>query len=281
VSTGQTILLGGLAGVTIFLGLPFARLRVGGRRFKTFLNGLSAGVLVFLLLEIFEHSFGPLETSFVRLTHGASSLGHFLSYAVVFAVGFGTGLLGLVYVGRLWRRKRTSATGASLGPGAMAVAEAAAPPVRPDSLRLGMAIATGIGLHNFSEGLAIGQSAQQGQISLAVLLVIGFALHNATEGFGIIGPVAAEGVRPSWRWLALAGLIGGGPTFVGTVVGSAFDSELLSVAFLPLAGGAILYVVGEILNSGRKLSWETTLWGVFTGFLLGVATELVLVAAGV
>jgi ZIP family zinc transporter len=144
-----------------------------------------------------------------------------------------------------------------------------------------MAIATGIGLHNFSEGLAIGQSANQGHVSLALLLVIGFALHNATEGFGIVGPLAAEGVRPSWRWLALAGLIGGGPTFLGTLVGTAFTSELLSVAFLALAGGAILYVVGEILNAGRRMSWETTLWGVLTGFLLGMATELVLVAAGV
>ena len=53
------------------------------------------------------------------------------------------------------------------------------------------------------------------------------------------------------------------------------------MAFLALAGGAILYVVGEILNAGRRMSWEVTLWGLLAGFLLGVATELVLVAAGV
>jgi ZIP family zinc transporter len=170
-------------------------------------------------------------------------------------------------------------TGQSLGPGAMAVAER--PAVRADSLRLGMSIAVGIGLHNFSEGLAIGQSAAGGSVKLAVLLVIGFALHNATEGFGIVGPLAAERVRPSWKWLGAAGLIGGGPTFLGTVVGTAFTSQLLEVAFLALAGGAILYVVAEILNAGRKMSWESTLWGVFAGFLVGAATELVLVAAGV
>ena len=33
-------------------------------------------------------------------------------------------------------------------------------------------IATGIGLHNFSEGLAIGQSAAAGEISLALVLII-------------------------------------------------------------------------------------------------------------
>jgi ZIP family zinc transporter len=240
---------------------------------------LSAGVLVFLLLEIFEHSFGPVEASFERFRDGGGSFWHFASLVAVFAAGLGVGLMGLVYVGRLWRRKRTSATGASLGPGAMAVAEASA--LHPETLRLGMAIATGIGLHNFSEGLAIGQSAESGHVSLALLLVIGFALHNATEGFGIVGPLAAEGVRPSWRWLALAGVIGGAPTFLGTIVGTAFASEVVSVAFLALAGGAILYVIGEILNAGRRMSWEITLWGVLAGFLMGMGTELVLVAAGV
>ena len=54
-------------------------------------------------------------------------------------------------------------------------------------------IAAGIGLHNFSEGLAIGQSAASGEISLALVLVIGFGLHNATEGFGIVGPFSGAG----------------------------------------------------------------------------------------
>jgi zinc transporter, ZIP family len=278
VSTAQIILLGAVAGFTIFLGLPLGRLPGGPTRFKTFLNGLSAGILVFLLLEVFEHSFEPVEEAFEEFREGAASLGHFLSFGLVFALGLGVGLLGLVYVGRVWRRRRTSVSGQSLGPGAMAVAERA--PAASRALRLGMAIATGIGLHNFSEGLAIGQSAESGETTLALLLVVGFALHNATEGFGIVGPLAAEGVRPSWRWLLLAGLVGGGPTFLGTVVGTIVTSELLSVAFLSLAGGAILYVVGEILNAGRRLSWEVTLWGVFGGFMLAMATELVLVAAG-
>ena len=85
-----------------------------------------------------------------------------------------------------------------------------------------MVIAMAIGLHNFAEGLAIGVSAKTGAIGLATVLVIGFGLHNATEGFGIVGPLGA--VRPSWRWLGLAGLIGGGPTFLGTIVGYQVNS---------------------------------------------------------
>lgn len=80
-------------------------------------------------------------------------------------------------------------------------------------------IATGIGLQNFAEGLAIGNSGAQGELSLAVLFIIGFGLHNASEGFGIVAPLAAEGERPFWITLLRLGLIGGGPTFLGTLVG--------------------------------------------------------------
>jgi len=80
--------------------------------------------------------------------------------------------------------------------------------------------------------------------------------------------------------LALAGLIGGGPTFLGTIVGTQFDSVFVFVGCLALAAGAILYVLGELLPVGRRLSWEVTLWGLLAGFLLGLATDFILVAAG-
>jgi zinc transporter, ZIP family len=278
-STGQTILLGAVAGFTIFLGLPLGRMRGGSRAFRTLLNGLSAGILVFLLVEVFEHAFGGVEDALVAFRDGSGSFARFLVIGVVFTFGFGLGLLSLLYVSQAARRRARVIPNASAGPGAMALAET--PAVQTESLRLGMSIAVGIGLHNFSEGLAIGQAATGGEISLALLLIIGFALHNATEGFGIVGPLAAEGVRPAWGWLGLAGLVGGGPTFLGTIVGTWFTSDIVFVGFLALAGGAILYVVAEILNAGRRLSWTHTLWGVLAGFMLGVATELILVAAGV
>jgi zinc transporter, ZIP family len=63
-------------------------------------------------------------------------------------------------------------------------------------------------------------------------------------------------------------------------VGTSFSSIYLYVGCLALAGGALLYVIGELLPLGRRLSWEVTLWGLLAGFLLGVATELVLAVAG-
>lgn len=269
-SFAATVILGAIAGFTIYLGLPFGRLRWGGRGLRIFLGGLSGGILVFLLFDILSHATEPLETALTD--HDWSQLGQL---GVAYVVGFGVGLLALFYAPR-WRRRPSP----SIGPGAMAVAEADPAVLRSETLGLGMTIATGIGLHNFSEGLAIGQSAASGAVSLALLLIIGFGLHNATEGFGIVGPLVARDVRPSWTWLALAGLIGGGPTFLGTVVGTAVDSPLLFVAFLALAAGAILYVVGELIVAGRRASWELTLWGLFIGFLAGVGTDLILVAAG-
>src|SRR5258708_19927320 len=98
-------------------------------------------------------------------------------------------------------------------------------------------IAAGIGLHNFAEGLAIGNSAGNGQLSLAVLLVIGFGAHNATEGFGIVAPLAAAGQRPSWAQLGLLGLIGGRPPALGAIARPYMLSNPLRTPFLPLPPG--------------------------------------------
>jgi zinc transporter, ZIP family len=276
-STSQTILLGAIAGFTIFLGLPLGRMRTTSVKLKTFLSGVSAGVLIFLLVEILEHAFVPVEEALEQAHAGDAAWTRFAAMGAVYVLGIGVGLISLHYVMRALKPKPSNQ---SIGPGAMAVAEVdEAHLQRREALHLGMGIAAAIGLHNFSEGLAIGQSAHAGDTTLAWLLVIGFALHNATEGFGIVGPLAHGNTTPSWRWLGLAGLVGGGPTFFGTIIGTSFASEFLSVGFLALAGGAIIYVVGELIAGGRKLGWETALWGILVGFVAGAATELVLVLA--
>jgi ZIP family zinc transporter len=91
-------------------------------------------------------------------------------------------------------------------------------------------------------------------------------------------------MRPTWRWLFLAGLVGGGPTFLGTLVGYRISAEWLQLGFLALAAGAILYVVGELWGGAMKratASKNVILGGIILGFLLGYASDLVLVYAGV
>jgi len=276
-SFARTIVLGAIAGSTIFLGLPMGRLRNPRRRLKALLNAFSAGILVFLLFDILATATQPLEHLMEQTAAGAPHWGRFAGLAAVYAVGLAAGLLSLLYLGKYQRSRRSSP---SIGPGAMALAESQEAALERGALQLGTSIAMGIGLHNFSEGLAIGQSAHRGEIQLAVLLVVGFALHNATEGFGIVGPLAAGGVRATWPYLLTVGLIAGGPTFLGTIVGNSVSSQYLFVAFLTMAAGAILYVIAELLFTGRRLgAWDVTIWGVLLGFLVGLGTELVIVAA--
>jgi len=134
-------------------------------------------------------------------------------------------------------------------------------------------------VHNFAEGLAIGVSARAGEIGLATVLIIGFALHNATEGFGIVGPLGR--VRPSWGWLAVAGIVGGAPTFLGSMVGYHVTSEPLELAFYAVAGGAILYVVGEVWQAMRRVGHrELGMWLLALGFFAGVVTDLIVAYGG-
>ena len=147
--------------------------------------------------------------------------------------------------------------------------------------RTALLIAVGIGLHNFGEGLAIGGSAAQGEIGLATLLVVGFALHNATEGFGIVAPLAADGDRPGWGFLLLMGLIGGGPTVLGTVIGRQFSNDAVSVVFLTLAAGSILYVVVQLIGVALKSSLRRPLyWGLLAGLTAGFVTDMIVTAGG-
>jgi zinc transporter, ZIP family len=277
-STAEILLLGAIAGCTIFIGLPVARLRNVSPSLRSMLAAVATGILIFLLWDVLSAAVEPVE--------GALTAGHdgrFAWLTTLLAVGFGVGLLSLVYYDAWMKARRRKAF--MLGPGAASPAEleqdyhfAGLSPAK----WLAVFIATGIGLHNFSEGLAIGQSAASDELSLAIVLVIGFALHNATEGFGICAPLSGDAEMPSWGFLGLMGLIAGGPTFVGTAVGQAWVSEALSVAFLALAAGSILYVVIELLNVLRGAGSKTMVtWGILLGLVLGFGTDFILVATGV
>jgi ZIP family zinc transporter len=273
-----TAILGAVSGLTIMLGLPIARWGRPGARLMSFLTMASVGVLLFIFYDVIRNA---SETVEAQMAHSA---GNGVLFGALLAAGISVGLFSLLLFERASRRRPVPLPP---GPGAMAAAPAQARLPLAAPLRTAMLIAVGIGLHNFSEGLAIGQSAASGAYHFFLVLVIGFGLHNITEGFGISGPMLNQ--RPSWRFLATVGVVGGGPTFFGTVVGygvthligASVASDAVSVLFLALAAGAIVYVIGELQHVGRKIgNHEAGMAGLLVGFLAGYGTDLLLKSLG-
>jgi ZIP family zinc transporter len=268
-------LLGALAGATIFIGLPVGRISAMGSRTRVALAMFSVGVLVFLLVDVLAHGLEIAEGAVDAAKNGEGTIGAAVGLTLLFLGGFALGSAGLGAIERRLHVSTSPLPANGEGSGGPEAGEA----LRRRALRTGLIIAGAIGVHNFAEGLAIGVSARSGAIALATVLIIGFALHNATEGFGIVGPLGD--IKPSWSWLGLAGLIGGGPTFLGSIVGYHVTSEPLELAFYAVAGGAILYVIGEVWHGMRRHGHrELALSLLACGFGAGVLTDFVVVFGG-
>jgi ZIP family zinc transporter len=277
-STPQILLLGAIAGATIFLGLPIGRLQGLSSAARVGLSSLATGILIFLLWDVLTGGVEPIEAALDNRNWGT-----FTGLAALGLAGFALGLMSLVYYAEWLRRRARRHLTAPRGVDAGGAHSRTMWFERMTAgSQLALLIAIGIGVHNFGEGLAIGQAASADQISLAVTLIVGFGLHNATEGFGICGPMSAEGTQPSWRYLVLLGVVGGGPTFLGTLLGQAWTSDAVSVLFFTVAAGSILYVVQELFAVNRLQGHAiTAMWLTFAGIALGFATDFVVSAAGV
>jgi zinc transporter, ZIP family len=251
---GETVarfaLIGFYVGVVpVALGLlwyPF--LRRLGRRGMHFLLALTIGLLLFLVVDMFE------EAREVALGVPEALKGPLLVPIVA--------LLTFLLLTALARRKG-------------------------DAPRSGLAvayrIALGIGLHNLGEGLAIGAAFALGEVALGVFLIVGFTLHNVTEGVGIAAPILRE--RPALRHFIGLAVLAGGPAILGVWIGGFVYSPLWATVFLAVGIGAIAQVIVEvtrlITGGGERreaaLSW-TTLGGVAAGIAIMYVTALAVAA---
>jgi ZIP family zinc transporter len=294
VDFGQLLVLGALAGFTIFLGLPLVFLHGVSARKKGFLNAIAIGILVFLVIDVFSHAWQTASSAAAAAFTGRGPTGDAILDLLAIFGGIAVGLLGLVFYESKYmsivpapppaiviEAEFTADNGRSAAAASsLLVREELADHV--SAYKLAMMIAIGIGAHNFSEGLAIGQSYASGAIGLALILIIGFGAHNATEGFGIASPLTRLEEKPSARFLATAGLVGGGPTFLGTLIGSLIGvTGFTYILFLSIAGGALVYVSLLMYNSGRRQTNNRVLMiGVFLGLCAGFLTDLIITLGG-
>ena len=282
----QLLILGAFAGLTIFLGLPLAMAQGVSSKKKGFLNAFAIGILIFLIVDVLGHAWESATNAASSAFAGKSPVEEAVLDLFAMFGGLAIGLLGLTWYGTRYVKEthlepstaRKMVTG---GGDHGQQSKEMQLEQQLNAYRLSMMIAVGIGVHNFSEGLAIGQSYVSGAIGLAAVLVIGFAAHNATEGFGIAAPLTGLSKRPGARFLFLAGLVGGGPTFIGTLLGSLWTSTALNIFFLSVAGGALIYVSMLMYNSGRRQTTNSILMvGFFVGLFAGFVTDLIVILGG-
>ena len=138
--------------------------------------------------------------------------------------------------------------------------------------KLALLMATGIGLHNFGEGLAIGSSFALGEAALGTFLVIGFTLHNITEGIGIAAPLLKT--KPRIKDFLILGTIAGAPAILGTWFGGFIFSPIWGALFLGIGAGAILqviYIITKMLIEDHRTHKEPSVsWLNLSGFAIGM-----------
>lgn len=139
--------------------------------------------------------------------------------------------------------------------------------------REGLIIASGIGLHNFAEGLAIG-SGYVAEAGLGIGVAIVMAIHDIPEGMALAVPLRMGGMRR--RNLVFAALAAGLPTAVGGMLGGLLgiiSDGVLSIC-LALAGGAMLSIVAEQLLPDAKEASKGKSSSI--GFWVGTVTGIML-----
>lgn len=92
----RLLLLGAIAGFTIFLGLPLAVMKNLSTRAKGFLNAFALGILVFLIIDVFSHAWESATSAATNASAGKAPFGDAIIDLVALFGGIAIGLLGLV-----------------------------------------------------------------------------------------------------------------------------------------------------------------------------------------
>jgi zinc transporter ZupT len=225
--------------------LWFPALRSASKAWLGFFLAFTLGLLAFLLIDTLAEGFEI-----------AAETGAALNGVGLFGIGAVVAVLFLFGLERwLSTRRGTSTSG----------------------LFLAYLVATGIGLHNLGEGLAVGAALAVGELALGTSLILGFALHNTTEGLAIVAPLGSDKERPALKHFVGLGAVAGVPTIFGAWIGGfAFAPAWGSLAF-GIAAGAIaqvLWTIGKNLPRGHEVSSGAGILGFVAGLMVMYATGL-------
>lgn len=234
------------AGIGLFVGvLPilagiawYPAIQRAGKRFEVGLLAFTVGLLAFLVVDSLDEALELAERAPDPL--GGPGL-------VLLSVAFSMGVLALVA-----HRFSGGETGSTRS-----------------RLVAAYLIATGIGLHNLGEGLAIGAAYAVGEVALGSFLILGFTLHNVTEGPAIVSPLERG---TAIKHLGAMGAIAGVPTVLGAWLGGFAFSPLMGAAFFAVGAGAMLQVILDVWGEmDAQVDLSRVQGPVATGLVLGVA----------
>lgn len=244
----ELVLLTLIIGFSIFLSLPIIFSKRLSREAVIGLTAGAAGILIFLLADIFSD---VASTIYPPDSYVASPV---LSILFVLCAG---GSFMILY---LLENRRSSENQTS-----------------PMSISLMVSVA--IGFQNLTEGLVFGATWALGITGLVAVIFVGFVLQNFTEGFPIVSPFLG-GNKPKISVVSSLFLIGAFPTIVGSLLGFYYSSTYVNVIFDALAIGSILYIMMPMLQTifrnliDRKTK-DVAYLGIVGGFLIGFLVNII------
>lgn len=145
-------------------------------------------------------------------------------------------------------------------------------------LRAGILMGTGIALHNFPEGIAIGSGfGASAKLGLGLAFVI--AVHDIPEGLSMALPMKVGGMKSLkvLYYTILAGIPTGIGAFVGALLGE-ISEQVISLC-LGFAGGAMLYIVsGDLIPESKsiyrgRISTLGNILGIILGIIMSIGTH--------
>lgn len=241
--------IGLVSAACICAGLAAVRRLAPGPRARALVTMGAAGMVLFILIDVGYQALSTVEL----VAFGGDPAWLVISGGLLLA-GLLVGMVGLA-----WIESRRGHPGADA----------------PRPLDVAIMLAIGIGLRNFAEGLAVGQSMATALAGPGLLLVLGLVLHSLMYGAAAAAPVAGEPM-PGSR-LALLAACAAGPSLFGTVVGTTWVGPGLELLVLSLSAGALVYVLRELLRAPLGgLSAVAAMWALAAGLLAGLGAQLLI-----